>query len=305
MGHRPALLREVVELLAPADGEVLVDFTVGGGGHFTALLPHLGESGLALGMDRDERALAVARATLPAESAPRIILRCARFTEAEQVLREEGIEGFDIGLFDLGISSLQLDDASRGFSFSAEGPLDMQMGRGERTAFELVNSLPERELAQIIHDYGEEHLARRIARTISRRRELAPIDTTLKLVQAVDSSVPPKQRRNLNKIRARTFQALRIVANDEMNELYAGLETAIRYLSVGGRLGVISWHSLEDRSVKRTFRFYGARGESDESWELLPATKKPVTPGTEELADNPRARSAKLRIVAKTPKEAR
>lgn len=304
MGHRPALLREVVELLAPTVGEVLVDFTVGGGGHFCALLPRLGETGLALGMDRDERALAATRASLPAQSAPRIILRCARFSEAEQVLSDEGIDSFDIGLFDLGISSLQLEDASRGFSFSTEGPLDMQMGKGERTAFELVNSLPERELADIIHTYGEERLARRIARAIARRRELTPIDTTLKLVEAIDESVPPVQRRHLNKIRARTFQALRIVANDELNELQAGLKTAIRYLSVGGRLGVISWHSLEDRIVKRTFRFYAPRGEADESWELVPATKKPLTPGAEEIADNPRARSAKLRVVAKTQKEA-
>ncbi|OPX22149.1 MAG: 16S rRNA (cytosine(1402)-N(4))-methyltransferase [Planctomycetales bacterium 4484_113] len=304
MGHLPALLREVVELLAPASGEVLVDFTVGGGGHFRALLAHLGERGLALGMDRDERALAATRESLPPDVAPRVILRCALFSEAEQVLREEGIEGFDLGLFDLGISSLQLDDAGRGFSFSAEGPLDMQMGRGENTALELVNSLPEEQLAQIIRNLGEERLARRIARAISRRRRLAPIDTTLRLVEAIDSAVPPQSRRYLNKTRARTFQALRISVNDELEELKSGLSTAIRYLKVGGRLGAISWHSLEDRIVKRTFRFFGPRGEADESWELIPAARKPITPDSDEVARNPRVRSAKLRVVTKKPKGA-
>lgn len=304
MGHRPALLREVVELLAPAAGEVLVDFTVGGGGHFRALLAHLGETGLALGMDRDERAIAATGSSLPPDAAPRMVLRCALFSEAEQVLDEEGVERFDLGLFDLGISSLQLDDASRGFSFSAEGPLIMQMGRGEKTALKLVNSLPEEQLAQLIHTYGEERLARRIAAALSRRRQLSAVDTTLKLVQAIDSSVPPRSRRHLNKIRARTFQALRISVNDELDELETGLETAVRYLSVGGRLGVISWHSLEDRIVKRIFRFYGPRGEADQSWELIPATRKPVTPDATEIAENPRARSAKLRVVTKKLKGA-
>jgi len=304
MGHRSALLREVVELLAPARGEVLVDFTVGGGGHFIALLTHLGATGLALGMDRDESALSAVRAALPPDAAPRIVLRCALFSEAEQVFREEGIDGFDLGLFDLGISSLQLDDPGRGFSFSAEGPLDMRMGRGEKTALELVNSLPEHQLAQIISDYGEERHARRIASAIGRHRRFSPIDTTLKLVQAVDSAVPARDRRYLNKTRARTFQALRIAVNDELNELAAGLETAIRYVDVGGRLGVISWHSLEDRIVKRSFRFYGPRGDADESWELIPATKKPVRPEDTEVVDNPRARSARLRVVIKNPKGA-
>jgi len=298
--HRPGLLNEVIELMQPKRGETFVDFTLGGAGHFSAFLPHLGTTGLAIGLDRDE--FAIQRAQRLRETWPecRIVLRQARFSEAEEVLQDLGVDGFDLALFDLGVSAFQVDDPARGFSFQADGPLDMQMGGDTKTALEIVNGSSERELAQMISTYGEERYARRIASAIVRRREKQPIRTTLELVETVDRAVPPSQRRNLSAIRARVFQSIRIVTNDEMNELQGGLVTAIRHLLVGGRMGVISWQSLEDRTVKRTFKFYSAKGDSQEEWELIPATKKPIRPSAEEIAENKRARSAKLRVVTKT-----
>ncbi len=298
--HRPGLLNEVIEAMQPKRGETFVDFTLGGAGHFSAFLPHLEPTGLAIGLDRDE--FAVQRAEGLKETWPecRVILRQARFSDAEEVLQSLGVEGFDLALFDLGVSAFQVDDPDRGFSFMADGPLEMQMGSDTKTAMEIVNGSSERELVQMISTYGEERFARRIANAIVRRRAKQPIRTTLELVDTVDRAVPASQRRNLNAIRARVFQSIRIVTNDEMDELQGGLITAIRHLLIGGRMGVISWQSLEDRTVKRTFKFYAPNGEANEEWELIPATKKPVRPSPEEVAQNKRARSAKLRVVTKT-----
>lgn len=286
--------------MQPKLGETFVDFTLGGAGHFAAFLPHLGPTGMAIGLDRDETAIQRAESLRASWPKCRVALRQARFSEAEEVLQSLGVEGFDLALFDLGVSAFQVDDPARGFSFQADGPLDMQMGGDNKNAMEIVNGSSEHELAQLISAYGEERYARRIANAIVRRRAKQPIRTTLELVEAVDRAVPASQRRNLNAIRARVFQSIRIVTNDEMDELQGGLVTAIRHLLVGGRVGVISWQSLEDRTVKRTFKFYAPNGEANEEWELIPATKKPLRPSPEEIAGNNRARSAKLRVVTKT-----
>lgn len=280
-----------------------MDFTLGGSGHFSSFLPFLAPSGVAIGFDRDGDAIKRAEAVLPQWPKMRIELRQCRFSNAAEVLEEMGIAGIDLALFDLGVSAFQVGDSSRGFSFQADGPLLMQMGDGKKTAIEIVNSASERELTGILSDFGEERFARRIARSIVRKRGEKPIQSTLELVEAVDRAIPGPAKKNLNAIRARVFQSIRIVTNDEMDELQDGLMSAIRYLLVGGRMGVISWHSLEDRTVKRTFKFHSPKGESEEEWVLLPATAKPVTPSAGEVAANPRSRSAKLRVVTKAPRE--
>ncbi len=289
--------------MQPKKGETFVDFTLGGTGHFSAFLPYLAPDGIAIGLDRDEGAIVRAEAMRPQWPQMRIELRQCRFSDAEDALEDMGIPGFGLALFDLGVSAFQVDDPSRGFSFMADGPLLMQMGESKKTAMEIVNGASERELTAILTDFGEERYARRIARSIVRKRQEKPIRNTLELVEAVDRAVPGPAKKNINAIRARVFQSIRIVTNEEMDELQSGLMSAIRYLLVGGRLGVISWHSLEDRTVKRTFKFYGPKGDSEEEWVLLPATPKPITPTLEEVAANPRSRSAKLRIVTKAPRE--
>jgi 16S rRNA (cytosine1402-N4)-methyltransferase len=289
--------------MEPKEGETFVDFTLGGAGHFSAFLPRLSPTGIAVGLDRDSDAIERAEAMRPQWPEMRIELRQCRFSNAEDALDEMGIEGFHLALFDLGVSAFQVDDPSRGFSFMANGPLSMQMGESRKTAMEIVNGASERELAGILTDFGEERFARRIARSIVQKRQEKPIRTTLELVEAVDRAVPGPAKKNINAIRARVFQSVRIVTNDEMNELQSGLMSAIRYLMVGGRMGVISWHSLEDRTVKRTFKFHAPKGEAQEEWVLLPSTPKPITPTIGEIAANPRVRSAKLRVVTKVPRE--
>jgi 16S rRNA (cytosine1402-N4)-methyltransferase len=289
--------------MQPKTGETFVDFTLGGAGHFSAFLPYLAPDGIAIGFDRDGSAIERASAMRAQWPKMRIELRQSLFSEAEETLEELGIAGFQLALFDLGVSAFQVDDPARGFSFSQDGPLLMQMGESKKTAMEIVNGASERELTGILTDFGEERFARRIAKSIVRKREEKPIRSTLELVAAVDRAVPGPAKKNLNAIRARVFQSVRIVTNDEMDELQSGLMSAIRYLLVGGRMGVISWHSLEDRTVKRTFKLYSPNGDAQEEWVLLPSTSKPITPTPEEIAANPRARSAKLRVVTKAPKE--
>lgn len=298
--HRPVLLKEVIELLSPREGETLVDFTVGTGGHFIALAHLLGNTGFAIGIDRDEKALAVCKQRIGRNLDCRFQLVNARWSELENVFKRLKLSSFDVGLMDLGLSSYQLADKERGFSFMTDAPLDMQMGRDKKTAFEVVNSLSEKELERVIKTYGEERLARRISKEIVARRTKDLIRTTLQLVEAIDSAIPGKMKRQRNKILARTFQSLRIFVNDEVEELKNGLTTAVRYLSIGGRLGVISYHSIEDRIVKRAFQFYSPKGEALEPWVLVDKTRKPITPTREEIKENVRARSAKLRVVIKT-----
>jgi 16S rRNA (cytosine1402-N4)-methyltransferase len=278
-GHEPVMVAEVVDLLR--GGAVVVDMTVGAGGHAAALL----EAGVdrVVGVDRDLEALAVAGERL-APFGSRVRLIGSRFSEIDEQALGGPADGV---LFDLGVSSMQLDRADRGFGYRANGPLDMRMGEGESparpSAADLVNGLPERELADLIFRFGDEPRSRRIAAAIVRRR---PVSTTDQLAGIVVSAVG-KRPGGPHPAR-RTFQALRIAVNRELEELTAALPPAAGLLGPGGRMVVISYHSLEDGIVKRTFR-------ADD--RLLVLTKKPLVPSAEERARNPRSRSAKLRAA--------
>jgi 16S rRNA (cytosine1402-N4)-methyltransferase len=271
----------VVKLLSGAD--TVVDLTVGPGGHARALL----ESGVGrvLGVDRDPEALAGARDRL-AGYGKRFRSVPGRFSDVLEVAEETGVREAGGVLYDLGVSSLQLDRAERGFAYRAEGPLDMRMGEGGLSAADVVNAYPEEELARVIREFGEERFAGRIARAIVRARERAPLETTRELAAVVAAAVP--RRRGGPHPARRTFQGIRIEVNRELEELAASLPRAVQLLVPGGRLVAIAYHSLEDRIVKRFLR------EDD---RLEPLTKKPVRPSDEEAARNPRARSARLRAA--------
>lgn len=303
--HISVLLAPVVALLAPQSGAVIIDGTVGAGGHAAALLEAAGPDGRLLGIDQDMSALALARARL-APFGTRVHLAHACFDRMAELAAEAGIEAADAILLDLGVSSMHLDDPARGFSFLRDGPLDMRMnpdGVGP-SAEEIVNTWSESELADLIFRYGEDRLARSIARRIVQARPLA---STLALAQVIEAAVPMRLREKIHPA-TRTFQALRIAVNDELGALERVLPQAIGLLKPGGRLGVISFHSLEDRIVKQVFR--------DESTDCLcppeqPVctcghraslrliTRKPVTAEAAEVALNPRSRSAKLRVAEK------
>jgi len=285
-GHVPVLLEETLELLAVRPGGLWVDGTLGSGGHAEAVLRRTAPDGRLVGLDRDAEALERARARLLPFGA-RVRLEHADYREIEQQLGDERASGI---LLDLGVSSLQLDDAARGFSFQREGPLDMRMDRSAPgTAAELVNRMREGELADLIHEYGEERFARRIARAIVRARQTEAIVTTTRLAEIVRRAAPRSRRPGFHPA-TRSFQALRIRVNRELDGLGEALERAAACLRSGGRLVVIAFHSLEDRAVKQAFRSLAGRGFS-----LL--TRKPLRPGEAELRRNPRARSARLRAL--------
>jgi 16S rRNA (cytosine1402-N4)-methyltransferase len=286
--HEPVLVEEVVRLLG--DAETVIDMTVGGGGHAAALL----EAGVALvvGVDRDPEALVAASGRL-ADHGTRFRAVRARFSEVSEVVEEAGVPRAGGVLYDLGVSSMHLDRPERGFSYRSEGPLDMRMGPEGPTAADVVNTYPEEELTRVIRDLGEERFAGRIARAIVRARERAPLRTTAELAGVVAGAVP-KRRGGPHPAR-RTFQAIRIETNRELEELAASLPRAAGLLEPGGRLVTISYHSLEDRIVKRFLA-------GDERLEVL--TKKVVRPGPAEMARNPRARSARLRAARRILQEA-
>jgi 16S rRNA (cytosine1402-N4)-methyltransferase len=278
---------EVLELLAPKDGELAVDCTLGLGGHAEAILRHPGFQGRLVGLDRDAEAVALARERL-AEFGPRFVARQARFSQLGQVLAEIGWGRPGVILFDLGVSSLQFDRGDRGFSFRADGPLDMRMDRGGGpTAADLVNELDVEALADILWRYGEERRSRRLARAVVEARERSPINTTGQLADVVRRAGGGRSGRIDAATRA--FQALRIAVNDELNEIEAGLAAAAAGAAPGARLAVISFHSLEDRIVKRFLHRLATGGCA----EIL--TRRPLRPSDEEVAGNPRARSARLR----------
>ncbi len=285
-GHVPVLLEETLELLAVSPGGLWVDGTLGLGGHAEAVLRATAPDGRLVGFDRDQEALERAGARLGPFGA-RVRLEHADYREIPQRLGDELASGI---LLDLGVSSLQLDDAERGFSFQREGPLDMRMDRSARgTAAELVNRMRESELADLIHEYGEEPFSRRIARAIVRAREAEPIETTTRLAEIVRRAAPRSRRPGFHPA-TRTFQALRIRTNRELDGLGEAIPRAAACLRSGGRLVVIAFHSLEDRAVKQAFRSLAGCGFS-----LL--TRKPLRPGEAELRKNPRARSARLRAL--------
>jgi 16S rRNA (cytosine1402-N4)-methyltransferase len=302
--HEPVLASEVVALLRPAPGAVLLDGTLGGGGHAGRLL----EAGArVIGLDKDPRALAAASARLARYGEAVSAVR-ADFRDARNVLSALGIAGVDGALVDLGVSSPQLDDASRGFSFREGGPLDMRMGDQGETLAELLARVDERELARILDEYGEEPFARPVARALKAAAASGePLDTA-RLAELVAGAIPRRAWPKRIHPATRTFQALRIAVNDELGALAAWLEALPSILNPGGRAAAISFHSLEDRMVKRAFQeltkectcppgFPICRCGSNP--EFQPLTRKAVVASDAEVAANPRSRSAKLRAVVK------
>ncbi len=278
---------EVLGLLAPRDGELAVDCTLGLGGHAEAILRHPGFDGRLIGIDRDADALGLACGRLEPFGG-RFAARQARFSQLGEVLAEVGWGRPSVILFDFGVSSLQFDEAERGFSFRNDAPLDMRMDRGSGpTAADLVNELDAESLADIIWRYGEERRSRRIARFIVEERGRSPIRTTGRLAEIVRRAGGGRFGRI--DPATRTFQALRIAVNDEMSEIEQGLAAASAGAAPGARLAAISFHSLEDRIVKRFLRSLATGGCA----EVL--TRRPLRPGDDEVAANPRARSARLR----------
>ena len=304
MRHIPVLLEETTALLAPERGGLFVDCTLGLGGHSAALLEACPKARV-IGIDRDPEALRLAESRLQ-PFAERMRLLPGEFSHLEQLLQAAQVDRVDGILADLGVSSLQLETAERGFSFRLEGPLDMRMGPGELTAGEVVNRYREADLERIFRDYGEERQARRIARAIVARRDKQAIQTTLDLRQVVHRVLgrPPRHKRRRIDPATRVFQAIRIEVNKELAGLESLLDQAVRLLRRDGRLVVISYHSLEDRIVKNKLRDL-ARGEVDqitgrprsETQVIEVLTKRPVRPGEVEIAANPRARSARLRAA--------
>ena len=293
MRHEPVMVAEVVELLVPSRGGLFVDCTVGLGGHSRALL----EAGAdrVIGLDRDAAALDIAREALAAWR-DRVELVHADYRELDRVLDERGIAAVNGALADLGVSSMQLDAEGRGFSFRRDEPLDMRMDQSRGpTAAELLRDVEEAALADVIFQHGEERYSRRIARAIVQARREAPIDTTGRLASIVRRGIPRRGYMRIDPA-TRTFQALRIWVNRELEGLDRFLETAARRLRAGARLVVITFHSLEDRVVKHTLRAL-ERGGAPGLKLLKVLTKKPVTPGDAEVRSNPRARSAKLRAA--------
>lgn len=302
MSHTPVLVAEAIGFLRPERGGLFVDVTVGLGGHARAVL-EAGENVRLLGLDRDPWALAEAGRRLSGFG-ERVELAAGRFEELAEVVEERGVGKVSGVLADLGVSSLQLDTAERGFSFRHSGPLDMRMGSEGPTAKEVVNSYSEAELKRLFSEYGEEKQAGRIARVVAEARQTEAIETTEQLSELIYRAKGGRRRDGRVDAATRVFQALRIEVNRELEELESLLDQAVNLLDQDGRLVVISYHSLEDRIVKNSLRTL-ARGKIDEvtgrPWsetrlvEVL--TRKPIRPGEEEVALNPRARSARLRAA--------
>lgn len=289
--HVPVLVDEVLTWLHPVPGGTYVDATVGGGGHARAIAAKIGPEGRLVGLDRDADAVAAAQGALW-DVRDRVTLVQEDFRQLGPVLDRLGIRQVDGVLLDLGVSSHQLDDPSRGFSYhAADAPLDMRMDRRQAlTAADIVNGWDERELARILREYGEERWASRIAHFIVLARQRRPLRTAGDLVAIIKAAVPASARRGGTHPARRTFQALRIATNDELGAIDAGLVAAVDRLRPGGRICVISFHSLEDRRVKQAFRAW-----EPERVRIL--TRKAVRPAPREVESNPRARSARLRAA--------
>ena len=304
-GHTSVLLRESLDALNIKPDGVYVDGTLGRAGHSQAILRRL-TTGRLIAIDRDETALAAARVRL-AEYQGRFTLLYGNFAELDSLLRQAGVTAADGLLFDLGVSSPQLDDQSRGFSYRADAPLDMRMdATAALTAYDVVNGYPKEELRRILYEYGEERYAPAIAEKIVKSRETAPIRTTLELVEVIRSAMPAAALREKQHPAKRSFQAIRIAVNDELGAVERMLQKAPDCLNPGGRLAVISFHSLEDRLVKRAMAQWAAGCTCPPDFPVCVCGKKPVMrlvgrkptqPGEDEIAENPRARSAKLRVA--------
>lgn len=306
--HVPVLLEEALQALKVRKDGIYIDATCGRGGHTRAILERLGPDGRVLALDRDPEAVAGAQKLFAAD--PRVRVRHAPFSRLHELLAHEELRGRADGvLFDLGVSSPQLDEASRGFSFLREGPLDMRMDptTGERAA-DWIRRAPEAEIARVLRAYGEERYAKRIARAIARERDQSPIATTVRLAEIVARAMPA--RAPGQHPATRSFQAIRIFLNRELEELASALPQAVAALAPGGRLAVISFHSLEDRIVKHFLRAEAKgrepppglplRTSEIETRARLRVIGKPVRPGEAEVRRNPRARSAVLRVAERT-----
>ena len=306
--HIPVLLDETLELLAPARGGIFVDGTLGGGGHAEAVLSRLPEDGRLIGIDRDWEAVRAAGDRLSSYG-DRFTALHGNFFDMGALLSEIGVTSVDGILLDLGVSSHQLDTQERGFSYKSEAPLDMRMDQeAALSARDVVNTYPEAELARVIWTYGEERFSRRIAERICRAREQSPIETTLQLAQIVREAIPGKYRNEPQHPARRTFQALRIEVNSELSGLDQAVEQACDLLQKGGRLCIITFHSLEDRIVKQAFRLFENPCTCPPSAPICNCgkepkakvlTKKPLTASDEEEARNSRSTSAKLRCIEK------
>ncbi|HBO70643.1 MAG TPA: 16S rRNA (cytosine(1402)-N(4))-methyltransferase [Deltaproteobacteria bacterium] len=300
-GHVPVLLQETLEWLAPAPGETFLDGTVGAGGHAAEIAARVGPAGRVVCADADPAMLRMAADRL--RDFPWVRPVQADFSDLGRLVEEAGGKRFDGILLDLGISSQQLDDPSRGFSFRGDGPLDMRRDPGSRgaDAREILRRAGEKELAEIFFRFGEERFSRRIARAIVARRRREPLERTSQLAELVLSVVPRKAWPRKIHPATRVFQALRIAVNHELESLSLFLDRFVPCLAPGGRVAVISFHSLEDRLVKRTFRTMSTGSAAP----LAVSTRKPVVPGEEEIGRNPRAASAKLRAARRIGEEER
>ena len=307
-GHKPVLLDECLEALAIRPDGIYLDGTLGRAGHSLEIARRLTEGGRLIGVDRDETALAAAEVRL-AEYRDRVTLVHSNFSCIHQILDELGLEKIDGMLFDLGVSSPQLDDAERGFSYMNDAPLDMRMDRtAALTAREVVNFWSYEELRRILFEYGEERYAPVIAKNIVRERELAPIETTGQLTEIIKKAMPPAALREKQHPAKRSFQAIRIAVNGELDELEPMMEAAADRLNPGGRLAVISFLSLEDRIIKKTMQRLATGCTCPPEFpvcvcgkqpKMKLVTRKPVVSTAAELEYNPRARSAKLRVAEK------
>ena len=306
--HTPVMLEKVLQSLRCKPGGIYVDGTLGGGGHARAILENTAPDGLLIGIDRDDDALLESEKRLQPFGQRKILIK-GNFADIGEILTNLNIRKVDGILLDLGVSSHQLDTADRGFSFSLDAPLDMRMDQSSRyRAYDLVNLSPEKELRKVIRDYGEEPMAGRIARAILAKRASAPIRTTIELADVVCRAVRRQGVRKKVHPATRTFQAIRIAVNQELSNLFTAMDAGIDQLGQGGRFSIISFHSLEDRIVKETFRSWEGRCQCppglpvcqcQREAKLRVLTRKPLRPEAGESETNPRARSARLRTAEK------
>jgi 16S rRNA (cytosine1402-N4)-methyltransferase len=306
--HIPVLAAQTLAALAPKSGGVYIDGTLGGAGHSSLILEQSAPDGFLLGIDRDDDALQAASERL-APFAGRFTLVKGNFADMDELARQSGIDAADGVLLDIGVSSYQLDEGSRGFSYNQDAPLDMRMDRSQGlTAEQLVNEASAEELTRILYEYGEEKWAARIAEFIAAGRSRGRIESSGRLVEIIKKAVPAGARDKDQHPAKRTFQALRIAVNGELEALSAGLEAAIGLLRPGGRLAVITFHSLEDRIVKDCFRLHATDCicpprqpvcTCGHKADIKLYNRKPITADDKELADNPRSRSANLRVAVK------
>lgn len=305
--HKPVMLSECIDGLDIKDGGIYVDGTMGGAGHSYEIVKRIGKNGLLIGIDRDEEAICVAKKKLAEFSNVKFVHD--NHDNIKRILQDEGIDAVDGILLDLGVSSYQLDERNRGFSYSGDGELDMRMDQSQKlNAKTVVNKYQEEELARIIYEYGEERFSRQIARKICEYRKNKEIETTSELVKIIEEVVP--YRKGEGHPAKRTFQAIRIEVNDEIRPLYNTIIDSIDSLKSGGRLCVITFHSLEDRAVKNAFNDsigkcicppglpYCVCGAKERTKGIV-ITKKPIIPSSEEMEENPRSKSAKVRIFEK------